>query len=158
VPGDDASHEAAREDEDGRVKDEPAPQPPAAAGRTGCAAAHIPPAIDVVVVVAAAASGAILDQGAGRPGCPGCLPLLLRAREQHEGRPAKADVSDEGDELPDKPPGRAGPPVRAVASQHLFLDKNRRHIGKSQSKRPPNRTQRPPHASWQLEAGIRLTQ
>jgi hypothetical protein len=25
----------------------------------------------------------------------------------------------------------------AVASEYLFLDKNRRHIGKSQSKRPP---------------------
>eukprot|EP01047_Picozoa_sp_COSAG01_P010244 COSAG01_NODE_431_length_17124_cov_26.577386_7_plen_233_part_00 len=27
----------------------------------------------------------------------------------------------------------------------IFLDKNRRYIGKSQSKRPPKRTQRPPH-------------
>jgi hypothetical protein len=27
----------------------------------------------------------------------------------------------------------------------IFLDKDRRHIGKSQSERPPTRTQRPPH-------------
>jgi hypothetical protein len=27
----------------------------------------------------------------------------------------------------------------------IFLDKNRRYIGKSQSKRPPERTQRTPH-------------
>jgi hypothetical protein len=32
----------------------------------------------------------------------------------------------------------------AVASQYLY-DKSRRYIGKSQSKRPPKRTQRPPH-------------
>eukprot|EP01047_Picozoa_sp_COSAG01_P063180 COSAG01_NODE_8146_length_2904_cov_10.815686_3_plen_183_part_00 len=31
-----------------------------------------------------------------------------------------------------------------------FLDQNRRHIGKSQSKRPPNRTQRPPPHSRML--------
>eukprot|EP01047_Picozoa_sp_COSAG01_P049732 COSAG01_NODE_4957_length_4590_cov_3.176130_3_plen_219_part_00 len=35
----------------------------------------------------------------------------------------------------------------AVAPPHLFLDKNRCHIGESQSKRPPQRTQRPPHLS-----------
>jgi hypothetical protein len=35
----------------------------------------------------------------------------------------------------------------AVASQYLFRDKNRCHMDKSQSKRPPERTQRPPHLS-----------
>jgi hypothetical protein len=32
-----------------------------------------------------------------------------------------------------------------VRSVSMFLDKNRRYIGKSQSKRPPKRTQRTPH-------------
>jgi hypothetical protein len=39
-------------------------------------------------------------------------------------------------------PAAAPPPPRCVS---IFRDKNRRHIGKSQSKRPPKRTQRPPH-------------
>jgi hypothetical protein len=42
----------------------------------------------------------------------------------------------------------------AVASQYF---KNRRYIGKSQSKRPPKRTQRPPHRSHARSLGWRPT-
>jgi hypothetical protein len=34
----------------------------------------------------------------------------------------------------------------------IFLDKSRRHIAKSQSKRPPKRTQRPPHRASRWSA------
>jgi hypothetical protein len=36
------------------------------------------------------------------------------------------------------------PPATRVRCVSMFLDKNRRYIGKSQSKRPPKRTQRTP--------------
>jgi hypothetical protein len=43
-------------------------------------------------------------------------------------------------------PRHEAPPTR-VRCVSIFLDKNRRYIGKSQSKRPPQRTQRTPHPS-----------
>jgi hypothetical protein len=38
----------------------------------------------------------------------------------------------------------------------IFLDKNRRHIGKSQPKRPPQRTQRTPHQRLQEPQALQL--
>jgi hypothetical protein len=40
---------------------------------------------------------------------------------------------------------RAAPPPGRRRCVSIFLDKNRRRMGKSQSKRPPKSTQRPPH-------------
>jgi hypothetical protein len=39
----------------------------------------------------------------------------------------------------------------------IFLGKNRRHIGKSQSRRPPKRTQRPPHPGAGAAAATKQT-
>jgi hypothetical protein len=47
-----------------------------------------------------------------------------------------------------RPPPRPTPPAAPPGPGRcvpIFLDKNRRYIGKSQSKRPPKTTQRPPH-------------
>jgi hypothetical protein len=44
-----------------------------------------------------------------------------------------------------RPAGAAPRPSTRVRCVLIFLDKNRRYIGKSQSKRPPIRTQRAPH-------------
>eukprot|EP01049_Picozoa_sp_SAG25_P012258 SAG25_NODE_1630_length_2648_cov_6.231463_1_plen_192_part_00 len=55
--------------------------------------------------------------------------------------------------------GRAGAVVDLVGQDagrgrcvSIFLDKNRRYIGKSQSERPPERTQRPPHQTAQASS------
>jgi hypothetical protein len=57
--------------------------------------------------------------------------------------PAPRDVEDLALAQDDLGGGGPAPRVRCVSM--LLLDKNRRYIGKSQSKRPPTRTQRPPH-------------
>jgi hypothetical protein len=85
-------------------------------------------------------------------------PVPRRPRPLH-GAAARAPAASLCRQLSQPPPALSAPPPSAprpaavpaapcptrVRCVSVFLDKNRRYIGKSQSKRPPTRTQRTPH-------------
>eukprot|EP01047_Picozoa_sp_COSAG01_P040151 COSAG01_NODE_3361_length_6199_cov_4.450492_9_plen_244_part_00 len=77
------------------------------------------------------------------------------------GRAAAATTTTGWRAAPAPPPGKqgaaAGPCPTRVRCVSIFFDKNRFYIGKTQSKRPPERTQRTPHPDslappWPLRA------
>jgi hypothetical protein len=93
---------------------------------------------------------ATLDQSYDRGG-GGYLQPAPRA--QHAGHAGATDrhAAQHGDEAP-----RISQPTR-VRGVSTFLDKNRRCIGKSQSTRPPKRTQRTPHRQASASSGPRTS-
>jgi hypothetical protein len=96
-----------------------------------------------------------------RPSSISCRQLQLLTRPPAPTSPAQsraaaaaADREPPRSARAPRPPARRPPwpspsPARRVSTRvrcvSIFLDKNRRYIGKYQSKRPPKRTQRTPH-------------